>query len=747
MMAIAMGSGPATIADEALTLEEIVVTAQRREQSLQDVPISVSAFSSEALKKGNISEARDYLSITPNVGFSDDGGSGSRSVNISIRGVSNVGLGEVSTANSIGFYIDELNVGSVSNGTINPQLQDMERIEVLRGPQGTYFGRNSLGGALNISTKLPDSEFYAEASVKASNFDTYGGEAIVNLPISETFMMRAVYAYEESDGFVENVNPAGAEDGYEHHSGRVAFRWLPSDKTSVDLSLTYTDEDEGGDITVPTGVLNQDTQSIFGAGFVAINEAGFYSSNDDKVNRDLKEINTNEFTIVNLRIAHDFDGFQFKSITGVVESETDRSADLDGMSLDTLRRFNEYEGSSFSQEFRIQSTGDQTIDWTLGVFYAKDEIEQFNSVQAGDDGEYTDPNTGEVIGLLPPIPGGFRINENNRVFETESQAVFGEAVYHLNDQWDLTLGARYTRDEIDNRSFDVVAFEGAVPDSQGDSSFTNFSPKVVLKYAPTREFNVYGSVSQGYKAGGVDFTRSGDITDFDPEELTSYELGFKSELAGGRVRVAGALFYLDWTDLQVQSNFLADPNDISSAVEKTLNAAEASASGAELEVTARVTESLTASFSMGYLDSEFDSFENALIKGNSTEVDLSGERLPMTPELTMSASLDYAFTMGEYEGFIRGEWNYRDEAASNLEAVASTAGVLELPKFPYQIDDYNVVNIRAGLESERIRLSAYVENVFGEDYYTGTGDGFGLVGIKVKPHPRVYGMQLTYMFD
>jgi len=731
-----------------MALEEIVITAQRREQSLQDVPISVTAFSAEAIERSGISEARDYLSVAPNVGFSDDGGSGSRSVNISIRGVSNVGLGEVSTASSIGFYIDELNVGSVSNGTINPQLQDMQRIEVLRGPQGTYFGRNSLGGALNISTKLPDQDFYAEASVNAGEFSTRGGEGIVNLPLSDKFMVRAVYAYEESDGLVENVYPDGNDFGYEHNSGRISVRALPSDRLTIDFSATFTDEDEGGDMNVPTGILNQDTQSIFGSSFVAINELGFYSGNNDKVSHDLLEKNKNEFSIYNLRIGYEFEGFEFRSITGVIDSETNRAFDLDGLSLDTLRRYNSYEGKSFSQEFRFQSTGANDIDWTVGLFYASDEIEQFNSIQAGDDGSYTNPVTGEVVGLLPPIPGGFRINENNRAFETDSDAIFGEAVWHLSDQWDLTLGARYTRDDIHNSAFGTVAFEGAVADSEGSDSFTNFSPKMVLKYSPSDNLNYYASVSQGYKAGGVDFLRFGDITNFQPEELTNFELGFKSESEDGRLRLSGAVFLLDWSDLQVQSNFLEDPTDISSAVERTLNAAEASAQGLELEVTALVSQNLIAGFALGYLDAEFDSFDDALIKGNSTVVDLSGSALPLTPDLTLSASLEYNLPMGDsgFSGFVRGEWSYRSEAASNLEAVASKAGLLSLPKFPYQLEAYHVVNLRVGLESDKVRVNAFIENALDEDYITGTGDGFGLAGIKVKPHQLGYGLKLTYIF-
>ena len=709
-----------------------------------DVPISISAFSRETLDKANIGAARDYLAMTPNVTFTDDGGSGSRSVNISIRGVSNVSLGEVSTANSIGYYIDQLNVGTVTNGTIKPQLQDIERIEILRGPQGTYFGRNALGGAINISTRLPNDELYSEISGSVGNYGTWGVEGIVNIPVNDTFMMRAVYAYDESDTWVENTVSSGGDLGYEYNTGRVAFRWQPGDALTFDLSVTYTKEEEGGDISVPTGVLDIDTQSIFGSDFVAIDEVGFYPDNDDKVAHDLKELNDNEFTIVNLRINYDFEKVRFTSVTGYIDSSTDRTFDQDNVSLDTIVRFNEYEGESFNQEFRLQSIGDGALDWTVGLFYADDEIEQFNSIRAGAVGAYTDPNTGEEIGLLPPISAGFRINENNRTFNTESIAIFGEAVWHIGDEWDLIVGGRYTEDDIDNESFDTVAFENAVPDSGGNDNFSDFSPRVVLAYRPRDNWNFWASVSDGYKAGGVDFQNEGFVSDFDAEELLAYELRLKTELYDNRLRLEGSIFYNDWADMQVQTNFLQDPTDISSAIELTQNAAEASAVGVELEMTALMAEGLQGILNMGYLDAEFDDFPNAVIQGSTAQIDLSNQILPRAPEWTASAILDYTFDIGTMESFIRAEWIYRDRAAGNLEAVASEAGHLDLPDFPYQIDSYDVWNLRLGLEGKQFRVAAFVENVLDEDYYTGTTDGFGLGGIRVKPHPRIYGLKLTW---
>ena len=272
----AISSGPSAVyaQDDArvMQLEEIVVTAQRREQSLQDVGVSVTAFTATDIERANITEAKDYLISTPNVSFSEDGQAGNRSINVSIRGVGDISLGENSVASSIGYYIDDFNVAAVSNGTVNPQLLDIEQIEVLRGPQGTYFGRNSSGGAINITTKKPTDEVYTEFGVDYSSYDgagdTQSAHAIFNTPLSDKFYLRSVLSYETSDGLVENVNPAGTKDsGHDITHARFSGRWLASDATTVDVSVTLTDEENGFDGGVGSGVLDLDTASIFGSGF------------------------------------------------------------------------------------------------------------------------------------------------------------------------------------------------------------------------------------------------------------------------------------------------------------------------------------------------------------------------------------------------------------------------------------------------------------------------------------------------
>ena len=725
--------------------DEIVVSAQRREQSAQDVPISLQSFNGDAIDRQAISEAADYLALTPNVSFTQDGETGSRGVNISIRGVGDVDLGEVTVANSIGYYIDELSVGSVANGVINPQLQDMERIEVLRGPQGTYFGRNSSGGALNLTTRKPSTDgYYASLEGTYGSFDTWGLNGVVNVPLGETFAARFVASYEESDGIIKNANPNGTPSSdSEFLNLRGALRFTPSDTVTVDFSANYTDEDEGLDPTVATGVIDLDTQSIFGSTFIPIDTVGLYPANQRWTDKDAQEQNLKEFLILNGRVQFDFDGFMIRSITGYVDSSSDRFADLDGTFADTLVRENRYDGESFSQEIRIQSTGERKLDWTLGAIYANDQIDQFNSVRSGAVGTIVHPNTGLVTGLLPPIPAGFRINENNRAFETKSFALFFDGTYHLNDRADLTAGGRYTHDKVTNDFFDTVAFEGAVPDASGSGTFNDFSPRVAFTYHWADDFSTYASVSKGYKSGGLDFIQTGataGVQPFEPEKLWNYEIGMKLAAYDNRLLINAAAFYIDWKDLQIQSNFLAIPGDISSATELTQNAEGARNIGFEVDAQAMIADGFVISGGYGYLDSEFDSFPAAILAGG-TAVDLTGRTLPRTPKVTWNAAAQYDTAIsGNLNGFFRAEAFGRSSSQSDLEAVAQP--LLGLAQFPYRAPSFGVVNIRMGVSTDNISLSGFIENLFEEDYYTSTSENFGLAGIRVRPNPRRFGIRL-----
>ena len=408
-------------------LVEIVVTADRNERSLQDVPISISVFSAEALEKSDVTEARDYLQFAPNVIFTEDGATGPRSIDVAIRGVGNIKSSDlVTTSSAIGYYIDELNVGAVANGTINPQMLDIERIEVLRGPQGTYFGRNSLGGAVSISTVKPKDSFEAELSGSYGSFDTWDLRGIVNIPLAEGLYVRGAYLHSASGGLVKNVNPDGTPDsGYTDNSFRFALRALPTSRLTIDASLSYTRENAGLDETVPSGVIDNDTKQTLGnANLQPISQGlGFYPDNQRYVNHNADEYNRNRFFVANLRMKYEGGAIDISSVTGYLHSKNQRLFDQDNIGADIFNREVDGHANSYSQELRFSSKQDGPLTWTFGGLVAQDYLEQYSNVYVGTARTYTDPVTGATTRYLPDrFPNGFPLNQRNRTSKVNSYA-------------------------------------------------------------------------------------------------------------------------------------------------------------------------------------------------------------------------------------------------------------------------------------------------------------------------------------
>jgi len=738
-------------------LEEVTVTAQRREQNLQDTPVSVTAFTGEFLERSNINSARDYLNLTPNVSFTEDGQVGSRGVNIAIRGVSDVKSGENAVANAIGVYLDEFSVVSVAQGTINPQLQDVERIEVLRGPQGTYFGRNSAGGAMSIVTKKPVQAFESELKIGASKIQNAGSgqyiTGVINVPVSDQLALRGVAHVETNSGLIKNVDPRGTPDsGYDYRSARISARWTPSDATTVDLMLMWSGEDEGIDPTVPSGVIDLDTNGIFSdpALVLPVDEAGlgFFPRNQHRVSHDRRERNDNTLRMANLRVTQQLGtGLVLKSITGVLDTWNVREFDNDLTSLDMLLRDNEFEGLSWSQELRLEATG-SALEWVVGALYAEDSQDQYNRVYMGSE------RTLQGVQVLPPT-GPFpanspraTINQTDREYQTKSAALYADVTWHATDQWWLTLGGRYTHDVSSQKRFNVFGFGGArLADVGGEDSFDDFSPRFIVGYKPSADTNLYLSASKGYKYGGVmvgHISTQGNrpyVEPFKAENLWTYELGMKSEFWDHRLRVNGAVFHTNWKNMQLESTFLLDPSDISSNINAVTNVATATINGAELEVLAALTSDLTLSLGVGYLDTKMGNSFATIVGGNL--VDLDGLPIPKSPQWTANVVANYSHPTSFGSAYLRGEWAYRGESYANIEAL--TYRQTGQPAFPYRQRAYDVLNLRTGLElGERVAVDLYVENVLGEDYYSGTQEDFGLAGIRLKPHPRVFGVTFSY---
>ena len=801
LLAVVMISPMAMAQDDGMVLEEIIVTAQRREQSLQEVPVAVTAFTGEALEIANITEAAQYLNLTPNVSYTEDGQVGSRGISIAMRGVSNINTDESSFIQSIGVYLDEFSVASVGQGTVNPQLQDLERIEVLRGPQGTYFGRNAVGGALNLTTRKPQPEFDASASLGFRMFEGASEQAdfsgMINMPVSENFMLRGVLYYEDSGGLVENIVPGGGDSGHEYTMARVSARMMLDDATTVDLMLMHTAEDQGMDENVPSGVWDTDSVDTFrfrgpagGLRTPVDPGTGFWPENRSKAGRTaIGEFTDNATNIMILNVSREMsDTSTLSWISGWIDTETERLFDNDLVPEHVVFREQTREGTSFSTEIRLDITSD-AFDWTTGALYARDEKEIDSNVQLGTTTVVNGVDHA-AIGSLPPTflgdiwgwgEGSFCLACATRGFELTSVAVFTDVTWHMSDRFDFTLGGRYTSDEVSNTFLPFGSSprgpklprwpNDLVPTAEisDEDTFTDISPRVALSYNLNDQATVYATVSRGYKAGGVSLDRNGKdnsawVVEFNPEILTNYELGVKSELFGGRARFNAAVFQLDWEDLQVETFFFVVPGDATSNVSQVINVQDARATGLEAELAALVTENLTVTGGIGVIDTEILSDDRARLSGRLF-VDLKGEPLPRSPELTFSMAADYEFTLDQWDGWARLEWIYKDSQYSTIEDVtylqtsgatiyeddAQTMWISQVPSrsdgFPFRTPEVDIFNLRAGVHlSECWEVVAYVENLTDEEYFTGTGENFGFSGFRLRPHPRIWGAKVNYKF-
>ncbi len=718
---------------EAVALEEIVVTSQRREQSLRDVPISVTAFTEQMLRDNMIVDLAGYFNKTPNVSFMTGGSRSARS--ISIRGVSDIG----GLTSSFAVYVDEFNIANGptrandnnTNSSLNPQLQDIERIEILRGPQGTFFGRNATGGAINIITKKPAPEFYAEGTMEYGRFNTWNVGGVVNgTVVEDKLFMRGSAYYSESDGFVVNTNPAGGTSDYDFNNFRLAARWLATDRLTVDVSVNSTTENQGLDSSVPSGVLEDSSVGLAGSlglAIPALAGQGAYPENITRVNHNTPLKQRNEFLVATGRLEYAADNFTITSVTGYLDSQHTSTIDLDLTGDDYFNQDADITSDTISQELRIQSVGNGNLDWVVGGLYAEDNLTQNFLARVG------------AGGLFFGLPENLPLADGVIVTDRTSYALFGELTWHATERLGLTIGARYSNDEIE-RVENRLSFFTQLPEAAGTESWDDVSPKFAVTYAATDDVNVYGTISKGYKSGGLQTnieSPSFAVTTYDEETLWNYEVGVKADLLDRRLFLGAALFYMDWTDMQVLSGLtLLDPDTgLPIFLLSTDNAASASSSGFELEFRALLGDRFQVGGGVGYLNAEFDKFPDALIFGQS--YDLSGTRLPRAPKWTINADAQYDFPLSNNrQAFIRAEANYRSETIPIFDSTVKDG-------FPWRTPDFSVWNLRAGVTSERYQVTGYVENVFDEQYFTGIDPTFGFAGVMIRPAQRTYGVRLV----
>jgi iron complex outermembrane receptor protein len=721
--ALAAASTPVTSSD---TLDEITVTAQRREENARDVPISLTVFNAVEIEQQNFQGVESYFDQTPNVSFTSEGTRDRKA--LSLRGVSDqLNADNNIKEGSFGFYIDEFNV---AQGTSNPEIVDIDRIEILRGPQGTYFGRNAVAGAINITTKQPTNEFFAEASAQYSSFNTVDTHIILNLPlIDHVLAVRLVGRDETSDGNINNINLIGGGNNSKYTYGKVIVRFTPNEQLTVDTTGTVSNEHVGMRNGVPSGVLGDFSASVLYSGppynGAAIPDGvGFYPNNTTRVNFNRPQDDGTRFNYVSNRVKFNTDTFTVTNVLGYMYSNEFEGGDIDGSSLDLFYEHESIKRTSLSEELRVQSVPGRIIDWTGGLYYGHD---------SGHTTQYTYTGADNPFGL----PNGFEVTSSLSDSSDVSTAVFGEGVWHVDPQLSLTLGARYTHERVYTDSFNTSGSQ-ILNYVNGSSTFNNFSPRATLLYLATPQVNLYATVSRGFKAGGLEAQPAPIKNDvYKPETLTNYEFGVKGESSDKRVRFDADVFYMDWKD--IQADFAVGqqvPGGGVSFITGVANAAAARSYGFEAELTALVTTGLTVGGGAGYDRAYYVKYTDAQT-GLGTQGDLSGATLPNSPKWTLHADGEYTHQFSaDLSGFTRVEWYYKGGIVPDQASEFHTG-------FPWDVPAYNVWNLRAGVVRRNWSVTAFAENLLDKKYYTNAYEKAFVTGMFLEPSYRNIGVRLT----
>lgn len=652
------GSQPLANA-QSNVLEEIVVTARKKSESLQDVPISISVTSGEEIQKQGLRDLQAVVATLPAVNLSK-GGAGAF---INVRGV---GSGENSGfEQSVGFVID--NVAHGRSRATRAGLLDLERVEVLKGPQTTYFGANTIAGVVNVTTRGPSLDESASGYVSAS-YETETEEKViegaVNIPVSDTFALRLAGKVLDSDGYILNQGLNRTEPATEDELFRVSALWSPSDNFTAELKYTSvnTKANSGLDVELNTCRPGGPAQ------FNCIQRDG--SPVDSGINyvksTDIEEFRELDLDSLSLNLKYDVGDYTLTSVTGSYEFDNEFLIDLDVSSVPSLfapSRFslNQLDTAEhFSQEFRISSPVDGAFSWDAGIYYQDEEV-SFSNVL--------------VVAFSPPVPVPPGAQAGARSFQdSETTSVFAAASYDFSDRLTATLGARYIEVEKTVRQSPVQPgplTANRIPDAQALAPFgggfrfstesredDDFLPSVDLKYQFSENTNLYGSFRQGFKAGGYSLANppQGQMTNFiqgfDPETVDAFELGLKGTYFDSRLDLNIALFSMEFDDRQVSS--LAEGG--TGLTQAVANAATSTTTGVEVDFSALLSDRWSMKGALTLMDSTFDDFVNApCYTGQSPALgcingvqNLSGKTTTHAPDYSGSLTLRYEVPLSGY---------------------------------------------------------------------------------------------------
>lgn len=678
-------------AQGVVQLDEVTVEAMRRSQPFLDVAASLRVFTEKDIEARTIERLGDAFDASVNTLLRSQRGGNDASV-ISIRGVSNTAFG---TDPTVAIYRDDVFVGN--DASFNLTMVDLDQIEILRGPQGTLYGRNAIAGAVNVRSAQPElGATYTKLDALFGTDMTLQGRAVVNAALGADLAVRAVAFGDYSNGWVPNLADGKDYDGAKDGGGRFQALARPSENLELLFSTDYaTDQGSRGN----RGPFGSVWQSGYNSAIPFVSSIASYGAS--------------------LKATYDLGAIDLISVTAW------RGADGDGLGGDftpsPFRRngFNR-DYNQASQELRLVSKPNDKLEWTVGsLFFGSDDTRY----------EFTGFNFPLPANVLfpgqPALPAGYEEGTHSNLLGW-SGAVYGDATWHVTEKLEILAGARLSYDhreiDYDHRST-VPGLTLGAPQQLLLQSMdnTDISPKIGLAYEIAPKVRAYATVSRGYKAGGfnLSFAPTSDLS-YAPETAWNYESGVKASLFDGKLDVAASLFYFDWSNQQIYSF-----NGYSVWI---ANAPKSRNYGGEIEVTARPLEGLELTAGLGLLDARFVDAPASQSGGNA-----DGNWQPLASKYSLALSAQYTRPLtGELNGVARVDWNWRSSFYFDVDNTIEQGS-------------YGIVNARIGVEARDWSVYLVALNLFDQEYYmVATNNGYGPYG--APGDPRMIGVQARARF-
>lgn len=737
----------------SMALEEVIVTARKRAESVQDVPIAITSLSGEDLQVSGVARFDEVTFHVPNMVMTTSPGNGG-SPRFAIRGQT---VGDVvgTVDQAIGTYVDDVFYARPAGTNIN--LSDIDRVEVLRGPQGTLFGRNTTGGAILIHTKDPHHDFAFRVGGGIGNYERRTWNAMVNAPLlKDKLAVRIAVDASRHDGYVEN--PITGVDVHDEDviSGQVKLLFEPTDNFRALFKHAYAESDHRGFEQKLVGARNLRGQPFdyvqMLSGFT--DAYANYLDDSERTYENIIPQTQLQANTSSLILDWDLGAFAVKFIGAYRTTDTGGLWDLDGTPY-PIAYTDGYQLGGDQASAELQFLGDafdSRIEWIVGLYAFKEDGSDTNTTPVFVPAQDLGP-----LGTLPVTA----YSNTDGDYRNESQALFGQLSWEATDSLTLTLGLRYSDEskelvsrnntmvvpttvpiQIQQCNVNAAYRSGTECRGELDRSDDSVDGNFMVEFQVNPDLLVYGKYSTGFRSGGINI-RGVDTVQFaevDPETVEEFEIGLKGDFLNRRLRVNFAAFYDDYQDIQ-RSNIRPSPTNPNATQNVTVNAASATIYGAELELTAALTESLQAGISGGYTDASYDDFEDQIFVGGvPVTVDRSDESFIGTPEWTFSAWTSYVVNMPFGPLTLRADYSWHDEYQSFLST--DTLGMVTPAK--------GTLNARAMVSvlGERLDVALWGKNLTDERYATAAinfYENWG-AGVAVYNEPRTFGVDVTYRF-